>query len=414
MDDNDKKMYIELPGISDTAMETELTDELSMSLMPFRSSSNIKAVCSLMTGYTETATAEIKNVAESKETLDTGSFKKEYTALTAVIDNDTVQNVSRALLTKLRSDEDAKKLLFSTLYTDGAQKDKINEMIDNGIKGIPSVTLDTELKITLYVDNNNEIMGFKVFNDKFSVQYDDIVDGGRFYSALYVSAPELGQSDLRVMTGEGSLTDGKRTGSYSVEFSGMQLLDITVEGLDDISGTMTIQPTSMAASLASMYLDMDISGLKLESTKNASPSSVDSELKYSDAGGTVFALAAKITAKDGADIDIPSKVISEKDGLDRWTGTFDPMSVGKRLMETGMPSSLLQMIIPAQLPTGTEPSGSGSSLPPEVISELKVKLEASGISTDGMDLDNMDPETVRELLEENNIDVDKLKERLGL
>lgn len=344
----------------------------------------------LLTSYMITALECIKNVEMESDELYAGDLARTCTKLTVTLDEDTLQDVVKAVCKRAVEDEELKKLIISMaeaqiayvkrqfqsiyenyyaemgVYDDfddfwdermGDVKaeylyDEFQESLEAALDEIDELSMDGKLKMNIWVDNKGNIvgreLGISTDYDKITVFYKMVKEGRRFaYEAGYDD--DYGKAEL---TGEGTASGDTLTGEFVLAADGKELLIISTKGLDTeslkdgfLNGSLTFSMGDDALSAFKDEYGLSLRteyALRLDSSMKKDEENMVLTLLKDEAELVSFDITAK--AGKGSKVTVPSgkqvKEIADEEALADWMLNADWDSLLKNLDKAGLDSEL--------------------------------------------------------------------------
>lgn len=215
-----------------------------------------KQLESIINRYADIVIANIDDVDMSTDTLEVGDLKKKVAVIEIEVDKYLAMDMAQAVLEEFIEDEEIKKIVedISTLeYIEDADEfvegyEDILEMIEDNMDDISESAADMDFTaiLTLYVDNQGQIIGNKVVSEYENYFYDPEVsnfvtttDTSEIFSAYIISGTKFaaemssteGDRELFSIEGEGKAAGTKLSGTFTVSNYDDEL-EFEVQGLD--------------------------------------------------------------------------------------------------------------------------------------------------------------------------------------
>jgi hypothetical protein len=358
-----KALYLQVPELSQDYAEISLEDYLEDAYYYYDSDSMDEVFDTLTTLYERSpdkATVEkllnryiktvldcLDDVEKDTDTLSAQGVSQKYTTLEVTIDADMLQDVMENVLEEMLEDEDLKEIIlnFAELgEAEGIDPDDVYEEFTDALEELLD-ELDMlgyydmdDIVMTVWVDGSGEIRGRKIEYEDVDLYYAMPKDGKDFGLELSYSD---GYEDA-ALTGSGTISGGKLSGSFALTESATPLVFLKVEQWDTdklqdgyLSGTFTISATSALNNsiLSSYYLTI---------TADTAKDSADYEISVSTDSTRLCTLA--LSTKSGSAsgrVKAPSDTVS----LERWANSVDLTGFLSSLRDTDLPSDLVDELI---------------------------------------------------------------------
>ena len=283
----------------------------------------------------------IDDVKQDKEELTVGELTETYTVLKAVIDEENLQDMMKALVKELRADKDIKKIMTEVLSVqdeidaDDAYEEFLDALdeFEDDIEDFDSQNFEIVLKT--YVDNKGNIVGRTSEAEKENVEASNLLirKGSKFAYEFEVKVNGVKGS----LTGSGKMNASELNGDFKLKAAGMklaeiQLKDVKLKDLEDgyFSGTISVSPSGTVAEALAGELDdfpFHIKDLVLEIKADSGKSKSDVKISLYEEEkllGAFFVVSERGKAEK---IKYPAEkevvmVEDESDLLD-WAGDID-------------------------------------------------------------------------------------------
>ena len=366
MDMASEKMYIGIPDYN----STYIAGPMDMPSSPFANNefSNtlnklIKALPSeakaedILYKYITTATDEIDNVEESKDTLTISGISQKCTKLRAKLDGKTYAKIAKAVLTTFKKDKDIKKIVsgiskasdefseFENAYNEAM------ENIDSLIESTDELEdIQEEVTVSLWINGKGEIIGvsFKVDNEEMYVKYAQ--KGSKFGW----EAGSNGSLATFKIEGNGKVSGDKHTGDFGVKVMGMEVVNLSVKNFDVeklkkgiINGSISVKaadglPLSMLGNRAQVLDDLEV---RIKSnSESIKKSDLSLEILYD--GKLCVKVSAESKVNNASGIKVPKKFVDAEDdnAMKEWANDTDFDKLIKRLKSAKLPSEIVEQL----------------------------------------------------------------------
>ncbi|MBE6940997.1 MAG: hypothetical protein E7455_01740 [Ruminococcaceae bacterium] len=309
-------------GMSSTAMLAELADALP----------DAETLTKVLDRYLAIVLDGLKNVDQSTTTLSVGGVSQECTVLTLKLNEEDAMNIVKSVLTKAKDDTDLKKIIedFAKAVEEMAGEDigadeayvDFKEGIEDLLAELEAETeFDTEsfIQVDTYVDKNHNVIGMKMYgmseqdSERGMMYFYSLTEGNK--TAFEFAIPsDVDDTDDFKISGTGTKTGGKTSGTYTVSMQDMDMVTIKIADLNEEAGTITLAPNMdlFPGEVADMLGDLALE-IKLSADGIALNILGDSEV--------LLGIALKAVDSNGPSLDAPSNAvdITDSSALERWT-----------------------------------------------------------------------------------------------
>jgi hypothetical protein len=357
-----KALYLQVPELSQDYAEISLEDYLEDAYYYYDSDSMDEVFDTLTTlyercpdkatvekilnRYVKTVLSCLDDVEKGTDTLSAQGVSQKYTTLEVTIDAEVLQEVLKNVLEEMLEDEDLEEVIlnFAELgEAEGMDPDDVYEEFTDALEDLldeldelDDYDMD-DIVMTVWVDGSGEIRGRKLEYEDVDLYYAMPKDGKDFGLELSYSD---GYEDA-ALTGSGTISGGKLSGSFALTESATPLGFLKVEQWDTdklqdgyLSGTFTLQPANI--------LNVSLSGFYLTITADTAKDSADYEISVSTSSAKLgtLALSTKTGSATGR-VKAPSDTVS----LERWANSVDLTGFLSSLRDTDLPSDLVDELI---------------------------------------------------------------------
>lgn len=361
LDTKEMKSYMSFPGINSDYIFVDLDSYYygAESMQQLEEILNVlpdeKVTKNLLCKYMEYLVNSVDEVEETKETIQAGDISQKVTALTAIIDGDTLITAGKNALKALKKDKDVKKIVEDICKIDevgGSYKDFL-ESVDAAIENLEDTDgkelFEEECEFTLYVDNKSELAGIMFEYEDVNIEAYTAEKGSKIGTYLKIRASGTAVS----FEGSGKMSGDKISGDFDLKVAGIDILTISLDKLDKeklidgvINGKATITPNEDIEDLPADYTDV-IS--KLAIVIDGKSKSVDDvkETIVLEYDGKECAKIAYDVKETGADkVSVPKKFVdaNDYDEAEKWREKADIDKLIKSLEKAGVPDELTDMI----------------------------------------------------------------------
>lgn len=256
VDYDEGMLYGRVPRLSRSYFEAEFDAEQALADSPYarlRQQQELifnllpdgDTIAKILSRCADAALEQVEEVDEDTDTLTAGGVSAEYTALTVVLTEDLLQDMTEAVCGVLKEDKDVEDIIVNIETMTGASiYDEFIEQLDR----LPDrMRLSDEIEMTVYVDDGNEIRGRVIEMGDYTVRYAIPEDDGDVGFELVLEND--GEPVCR-LSGEGRKSGDTIEGAYILEADETELATITVEDLDTsrledgkLTGKFMIRPT---------------------------------------------------------------------------------------------------------------------------------------------------------------------------
>lgn len=325
-------------GMSSTAMLAELADALP----------DAETLTKVLDRYIALILAGLKNVDQTTTTLEVGGVKQECTVLTLKLYEEDALNIVKSVLNTAKDDPDLKKIIenFANGVEEMAGEDvgadeayaDFKEGVEDLLADLEEETeFDTEspLVIETYVDKNHNVIGMKV-NEPSSqgskrgmVYFYNLTEGNK--TAFEFAIPsDVDDTDDFKISGTGTKTGGKTSGTYTVTMQGMDMVTVKIADLNEEAGTITLAPNMdmFPGEVEDMLGELALE-IKLSADGIALNILGDNE--------QLLGIVLKAVDSDGPSLDAPSNAvdITDSSAMEKWTEKLVMDKVMENLEKAG-------------------------------------------------------------------------------
>lgn len=306
----------------------------------------------LINRYVKAALGELDNVKREKTTLEAGGLEQECAKMTVKIYEKDALDMAKAVLTTAKNDKDLKKIIedvvsaaadmagesidASSIYND------FTEMIDSALDQLEYEyeELDDEyIELVMYIDANHSVIGADLSISDGSigdVHFYTVTEGKNFASELIVENAGL------EVTGEGTIGNGKITGTYNVEVQGEDTLTLEVKDLDAEGGTITLKPAESIMNNITGGADLPFEDIALEIKLDKD----GIELNALSGSKKLVGIALTVKESSIGSVKLPTKYVdgTDTDELMNWVSGANFNTLLNNLKKAGVPSDLVDSL----------------------------------------------------------------------
>ena len=308
-------------GMSSTAMLAELADALP----------DAETLTKVLDRYLAIVLDGLKNVDQTTTTLEVGGVKQECTVLALKVYEEDALNIAKSVLNTAKDDTDLKKIIedFAKAMEDMAGEDigadeayvDFKEAVTDALEDLNEITeTDTEnpIQVDTYVDKNHNVIGMKMYgmseqdSERGMVYFYSLTEGNK--TAFEFAIPsDVDDTDDFKISGTGTKTSGKTSGTYTVTMQGMDMVTVKIADLNEEAGTITLAPNmdmfpgEVEDMLGELALEIKLSGEGFE-------------LNILGDNEQLLGIALKAVDSDGPSLDAPSNAVDATDSsaMEKW------------------------------------------------------------------------------------------------
>ncbi len=318
----------------------------------------------LLKKYLLVAVNSVDNVEKDTKTINVGGIEEKVTVLTLHIDEEAVEQIADAMLKEIEKDnqikgyiEDVAEYLANKGYISDENADAAYEEFLKGVeKGLKSMvkSIDVEddedlITITNYVNSSHKIVGriievegHELLSYKIASKKNDF--------ALYAEA------DNTVISGTGTRSGAKVSGSFDIEVEGTALLELELEEFDMLQfkqgnpqGTVKLSITdegykllALPTEVASVITLLDPT-LCLQFDCDEDSDRIVAALQNKDKEICSFEVSVK--SVEPGEIEMPDENdVCPEEYFEEWMNTVDMMKLFQKLSDAGVPNDQLTQL----------------------------------------------------------------------
>lgn len=377
------ELYMTIPEASNQAIKIDLGEQLSAEqmklLQEFLMLIPDEEVLERITDrYIECVLDQIEASDKKSEKITAGGVTQRVTRVTVKVSPKTLVKVATAVLQEAKTDKDIENIIKNVSGSQfvGENPDEVYREFVSGIDELLSelngVSAPAAPAVSVYfwVNSSAEIVGVGTgVTGIAEVKCIMAEDGDRFGMLMLLDG---GGKSVK-FEGNGTKSNGKKSGSFDLYAADVKLINVTMENIDvnkekegKLDGKITVQISEDIGGLLSMMggSDMEefIKGAKLEISGSGDTAAVNVYMRNK----LFLGLEATRTTADGsASVKKPSNYVDLgspdsyrfEDNLERWASTTSADKLISNLQKAGAPSSLLYEMQntqePAYAPTAT-------------------------------------------------------------
>ncbi len=323
------------------------------------------ALSELIVKYIDILFNSLENTEKSEITLSAGTYKDDFTALKTNVSEKKIAEMIITLLEAAKADEDIKGYIksFSSLISSfgGEGFADADSIINDYVSGVDSAIAEinknlenlSETTLFVYIDYinaENEIIGRRVEipDDKGpfdAVSYYSVYKDNEFGFEAF--AENDGEKTL-LLTGIGSRSDNKVTGSVDIDIEGktiaiVEYYDFDTESIKNnyINGTFVLSPSSeIIESVIGTKLPFSMFGLKLGFS--ASENSKSTLISLVNGDNELVSVKFEYSVSAAEEISIPSE---STENMNAWVSGISKMEALKLVGKLELPLELYTSIL---------------------------------------------------------------------
>ena len=163
-----------------------------------------------------------------------------------------------------------------------------------------------------------------------------VTEGKNFASELIVENAGL------EVTGEGTISNGKTTGTYNVEVQGEDTLTLEVKDLDAEGGTITLKPAESIMNNITGGADLPFEDIALEIKLDKD----GIELNALSGSKKLVGIALTVKESSIGSVKLPTKYVdgTDTDELMNWVSGANFSTLFNNLKKAGVPSDLVDSL----------------------------------------------------------------------
>lgn len=387
-DYNEEAMYVGVPTLSPYYLSCDLDDivydggestRMSLELMKNidKALPTVIKLNKLLDKYTEIALSYVDDVDMTKgKTLRVAEISKDYTRLEVTIDAKMVSEMMEGIFAALGEDEEIKEIIFSMcgaleetkdLDLDVDADDIYDEFTDacSELEDMAGeIDGDGEIVMFVYVDGKGDVVGreIEVYDGTISMLWPE--DGKK---VGYQFGVETDYMNITV-EGNGKKSGNKVTGDFVFECDGNELIEFSLDKLDEealkegfVNGTIEVKLASEVSDLFdsiygydyygigelnSMLQSLEDISLVLNSDMSKSKMNFTLSAKEQDEKLVTFDIAYSVG--DGKVASIPKDKlvydVTDEDDIEEWWENLEWSTLLKNLDKTSLPSEVVDLI----------------------------------------------------------------------
>ena len=366
-------MWIGIPELSDAYLEMDMEEVLgedtSDMLLTFMEAQELYAQMaealpsgaeleSMINKYVGIVFDHMKDVEKANETVKLDGLKQDMLVMTTEFSQKDYLNILKALMEEARNDQTVKDLLAAMAEIIGEDADELfgyyTDAIDETLAELDSLleeaTNEKVISLETFLDSQDNIVGRTITlvmeGEKSSLSYITVTQGDKF-------AFEADLASAAIITGSGTIKDGKTSGEYVLAIMGEEYLTLKVENYyttesGTFSGTFVLSPESAMME----ELGMDSSMLQMIGSNVGFKFSLDTTTDTPSASFGILAASMELfsidvsgkTGKAGS-ISLPEVTVDVNDDIAAitWLAGLDLDALLSNLEKAGVPSEYMDI-----------------------------------------------------------------------
>lgn len=298
----------------------------------------------------------IDDVEKSTETMEAGGLEQKLTLLTATVSQKEAMKILMNVLEEAQDDKTIEDIMDGMSEAlDTANGTSGTDLYESFTYGVDEALEEMEyaldeasnsklLTIETYLDSKDDIAGrtltVHMDGEKVEASYLTVTEGKEFAFEA--------EMDTFTVTGEGTIENQKRTGSYTFTGDGTDYLVLEVEDLlqaDDGSVTGTIRLLPTAATYEMMDLPAATAGILGQAALALTMEEESLTLSIETGGQSLLAMTLSGETAKPSQVAIPDGVSTEDNaGGEKWLSELDFDKVLNNLKKAGVPDSYMTAI----------------------------------------------------------------------
>lgn len=310
----------------------------------------------IINSYLKVVLEEIDDVERTSVKQELGGLKQDQTQLTVKLYQEDLLNMAKAVLTKAENDDDIKKIIedvvkgVAEMTGETMDEAEIYGQFRDAVKNALEVVeasrenLDTEnyMTITVNTDSVHNVVGFAAElpgSESMGINYVSVTEGDK--TAMQLIGKDADTTVFEI-AGEGTVKNGKSSGTYAVVVQGEQILTFQTKNLDAKGGTITLKPTEDVLDEITGGTDLPFNDLALEITM------AEGELELNVLTGKKVLLGIAVEAKETSvgSIKLPTNFVDSNDSsaMEQWLSNAKFDVLLNNLKKAGVPSDLVDSL----------------------------------------------------------------------
>lgn len=336
--------YVGFGDLVNKVIKSDLGDQAVTPELIAKIAPEPKVVRKLAEKYVKLVFDNIDDVSKDTEEVSVKGVEQKLTTLTYTIDEETIVNISVAVLKELKKDKDIKDiiktaqkvLIDAELIDSGDYYGDLVELVDKTLEVLKErEDFDEESKIELvtYVNGASEIVGRRAeVNNKNVFEYVTVRDGAELASkvVIYDDITETGEDFSFI--GKGEVKKNKLNAEYDVKLGDEKIMAVTVVDYDIKSAKQGYINGTARIAIDKDYLednleddDMAVFTLidpSLEIKMASSEKTSRMEINLLNKGAAFVGLVVETELKKPSDITVPKDNVVDVDDEDALATIF--------------------------------------------------------------------------------------------
>ena len=368
-DMENQQIYIGVPELHSTYVQLDAIDvlgyeaqEIAQNLIMSRQMTAImlealptgEQIETLLNRYLGIVIEGMSEAEKANETVKAGGLEQDLLVVSVELSQKDILNIAKSLLETAQDDADLEDIMdnidscmeelsgqragiydaFSMTLEEAL--DELDYIIDEAEKG-KFLTFET------FLDSKDTIVGrtvtVSVDGEKVSGYYITVTEGDKW-------AFEADMEGMLSATGEGTIKDGKRSGSYTLAMEGMEYITLEIENYTNTDGTIngTFRLIPEEAVYEMMDLDSSITSILGQAALSLTLNGEAITLGIEAAGSELlsFSLSGKTAAPSPISLPAGVSVDDDEAGM-KWVSELDLDAVLSNLEKAGVPSEYMDI-----------------------------------------------------------------------
>ena len=368
MDAANYVMYMGVPELNSTYIKMDLSEMMASTGANINAESLAGAaaqlvgalpsgekVASILNGYLEVALKEIDNVKRSTVKQELAGLKQDQSQVTVKLYQEDILDIAKAILEKAENDDDIKQIIndfvnaaaeasgesidADTIY--GSFRDSVKDALETVEASRENLDTENFVELKVYTDSNHNVVGLAMLppeTEGVEISYITVTEGDK--TAMQLIGKEEDTTAFEIV-GEGTIKNGKTSGTYTVEVMGEEIMTVEVKNLNAESGTITLKPTEDAlSSMGAADLPFEDLALEIKLDKD------EIELNALSGSKTLLGIALSVKESSVGSLKLPTKYVDGTDtnALMEWVSNANFDTLFNNLKKAGVPSDLVDSL----------------------------------------------------------------------
>ena len=374
MDMDNQLIYIGLPELHDTYLQLDLAElygedmsammaenmamspELTQRLMEAMPTG--EQIEELINTYFGILLDEMTDVEKATETVKLDGLEQDLLVMTAKLSQKDVLKIAEKILKEARKDKTIEDILDSMeLYMNEMSEgysesydlhDMFVETVDEALAELESVMEEAEggkfLTIETFLDSKDNVAGraitISVDDTKVKGHYITVTEGNKFAFEAELATVEI--------SGEGTIKDGKRTGSYTLTVADTDYVTVEIEDYactegGMVSGTIRVIPEPIVYEM--MDMDSTVAAILGQAAFELTINSDTVILGIETAGSKLISFEVSGQSTKPSPIALPESIGADNEAAAmKWLSEMDIASVVSKLDKIGLPDEYMTLV----------------------------------------------------------------------